>query len=266
MCTDAPACVIGCVCMCMCVCTCVCARARAHVCVCVCVCGALSTADASMLSSFIFENGDAEPAHKTAPPVQAEQQQHQQAPDACAHSAPAPAETHLPAGAPAQMQGEAHEDMGAHVPAVTPAQSEARDGKGAHEPAVATTAQTQIEVQTQIEAQKEMCASADPLQDWSPPEAEAWHVVIGQQRVREKGWGVLRESIREGRTFAAAVSAQAQASFIVCVCVCARARAYVRSPSLPFSLSLVCVCVCARARALSLSLLLSDALFSHARS
>ena len=116
-----------------------------------------------MLSSFIFETGDAEPADVCGPPEHTEEHQHQQVSDACPPS-PAPTETRMPAGPPART--EAHD-----------------------------------------------VDHADPLKDWSPPEAEAWQVVIDQHKVREEGWGVLRESIREGRTFAAAVTAEAQASY-----------------------------------------------------
>ena len=49
-------------------------------------------------------------------------------------------------------------------------------------------------------------AHTDPLEHWSPPpDATAWHVVLGHNKEREEEWRALGASIKEGRTYAAAV-------------------------------------------------------------
>jgi hypothetical protein len=49
-------------------------------------------------------------------------------------------------------------------------------------------------------------AHTDPLEHWNPPpDATAWHVVLGHNKEREEEWRALGASIKEGRTYAAAV-------------------------------------------------------------
>ena len=55
-------------------------------------------------------------------------------------------------------------------------------------------------------ASSAFAAHTDPLEHWSPPpDATAWHVVLGHNKEREEEWRALGASIKAGRTYAAAV-------------------------------------------------------------